>query len=360
VKQRIQFCRSSDGARIALASIGAGLPLLCAAHRLSRIESDVRSPVWAPWLRELSRNHTLIRYDPRGSGLSERMPDPSGLDSWIEDLEAVTDKLSLKRFALLGMSLGGPVAIAYASRYPERVSHLVLLGAYARGRLRRSPSSHQHQEAQALRSLISMGWSEDNPAFRHIFASLLMPEGKKERRQWLDEFQATASAHERVAAVIEALFHVDVSAAAEAIQVPTLICHGRHDAMVPFEEGRFLAGLIPSARFVPLHTANHVLLHGEPAWSHFFAELEDFLSVPDDAPRTTVPRRPRTCLTPTELEVLALVAQGLDNRTIAEVLSKGEKTVRNQVSAILAKLNVRTRAEAIVFAREQGIVTRKA
>jgi pimeloyl-ACP methyl ester carboxylesterase/DNA-binding CsgD family transcriptional regulator len=360
VKQRIQFCRSSDGARIALASTGAGLPLVCAAHRLGHIESDVHSPVWAPWLQELSRNRTLIRYDARGTGLSEKMPAPSGFENWIDDLEAVADKLSLKRFALLGMSQGGAVAIAYASRHPERVSHLVLLGAYARGRLRRSPSVLQQQEAEALLRLISISWGDGNPAFRQIFASLIMPEGKQKQRQWLDEFQATHSARERVAAFIEALFHIDVTALAETIQVPTLICHGRHDAMVPFEEGHVLAALIPSARFVPLDTANHVLIHGEPAWLHFFAELRGFLAAADGASATALSHLRMAPLTPTELEVLGLVAQGLNNRAIAAALSKGEKTVRNQVSAILAKLDVRTRAEAIVLAREQGIVERKA
>jgi pimeloyl-ACP methyl ester carboxylesterase/DNA-binding CsgD family transcriptional regulator len=286
------------------------------------------------------------------------MPAPSSFDNWIEDLEAVADKLSLKRFALLGMSHGGPLAIAYASRHPERVSHLVLLGAYARGRLRRSPSALQQQEAEALLRLISIGWRDDNPAFRQIFASVLMPEGNQ--RQWVDEFQATDSARERIAAFIDALFHIDVTASAGAIRVPTLICHGRHDAMVPFEEGRILAGLIPSARFVPLDTANHVLLNGEPAWSHFFAELHDFLGTSADSAATVFSPISTKALTPTEREVLGLVAQGLDNRTIAAALSKGEKTVRNQVSAILTKLNVRTRAEAIVFAREQGIAARKA
>ena len=136
-RQSIRFCTSPDGTRIAVASIGSGPPLVRAAHWLSHVEYDLQSPVWRSWLTELSRERSYIRYDQRGCGLSDRDATNLSLDAWVSDLEAVVDSLGLKRFPLFGMSQGGAVAIAYAARHPERVSHLVFAGAYARGSLRR-------------------------------------------------------------------------------------------------------------------------------------------------------------------------------------------------------------------------------
>ena len=127
--------------------------------------------------------------------------------------------------------------------------------------------------------------------------------------------------------------------------MPTLVIHVRRDARVPFDEGRRLAALIPNARFVALESANHVLLEGEPAWPVFFEELNGFLG-----PGSTATGDTAAGLTAAEAAVLELVGRGLDNHAIARRLGKSEKTVRNQVSAILDKIGARTRAEAIVYA----------
>jgi len=137
LKQEIRLCRARDGARIALATTGRGPPLLRTAHWLSHVEFDASSPVWAHWLRELSRDHMYIRYDQRGCGLSDWAPPTNSFEAWVDDLGTVVDSLGLQKFALLGMSQGGAIAIAYAARHPEKVSQLVLYGAYARGMLRR-------------------------------------------------------------------------------------------------------------------------------------------------------------------------------------------------------------------------------
>src|SRR5215207_6915981 len=138
LRQDVRFCTAPDGTRIAVASIGTGAPLVRAAHWLSHVEHDLESPVWRPWLRELSQRHRYVRYDQRGCGLSDRTLSGLSLDAWVGDLEAVVDHLGLTRFPLIGMSQGGAVAIAYARRHPEKVSHLVLVGAYARGAMRRA------------------------------------------------------------------------------------------------------------------------------------------------------------------------------------------------------------------------------
>jgi pimeloyl-ACP methyl ester carboxylesterase len=354
-EQQIRFCKAPDGARIAVATMGKGPPLVRATHWLSHVEFDGRSPVWAHWLRELSRENTYVRYDQRGCGLSDLAPPSVTFDAWVSDLETVVEALGLKRFSLLGMSQGGPVAIAYAVRHPERVSRLVLLGAYAQGRLRRTCTAQEREEADMLLQLIRVGWGRDNPAFRQLFTTLFIPQGTQEQQLWFNELERISATPENAAAIIETTYHIDVAAMAEAVQVPTLVFHARNDARVPFDEGKKLAASIPGARFVPLDSHNHVLLDTEPAWPQFLTELRAFLAAADAQPGRLSQAFDTAGLTPSEREVLALVARGLDNSAIAAALGKSEKTVRNQVSSIFSKLGVRTRAEAIVGAREAGM-----
>jgi pimeloyl-ACP methyl ester carboxylesterase/DNA-binding CsgD family transcriptional regulator len=349
--QHIRFCRSRDGAQIAMAALGHGPPLVRTAHWMSHVEHDARSPVWSHWLDALSREHTYIRYDQRGCGLSDRSPPSMSLDSWVEDLEAVVEAYGLKRFPLFGMSQGGAIAIAYAARHPDKVSRLVLFGAYGRGVMRRELTEQQREEAETLVKLVRLGWGRDNPAFRQVFTSLFIPDGTREQHQWFNDLERLSASPESAATILENLYQIDVTADAQRIRVPTLVMHMRDDARVAFEEGRRLAALIPGARFVPLEGRNHVLLGTEPAWPRFLEAFRAFLA--EDGVASGALHE--AGLTDSELQVLTLIARGLDNGAIAAALSKSEKTVRNQVSSIFAKLDVKTRAQAIVLARESGI-----
>ena len=349
--QQIRFCKSRDGAQIAMASVGRGPPLLRTAHWLSHVEQDARSPVWTHWLEALSQDHTYIRYDQRGCGLSDRSPPSNSLETWVEDLEAVVEAQGLKKFQLFGMSQGGAIAIAYAARHPGRVSRLVLFGAYAKGVLRRDATAQAREEAETLVTLIRLGWGRDNPAFRQVFTSQFIPDGTREQHQWFNDLERISASPENAVSIVEALYQIDVSAEAASLDVPTLVMHSRNDARVPFEEGRQLAALIPSARFVPLESRNHVLLPVEPAWAHFLGEFRSFLRDADSGSATLR----QSGLTASEHAVLALVARGLDNAAIAANLGKSEKTVRNQISSIFSKLGVSTRSQAIVLARDQGL-----
>lgn len=349
-RQSLSFCRAADGTRIAIAAIGQGPPLLRAAHWLSHVEHDLDSPVWRPWLQALSQQHRYIRYDQRGCGLSEHAVDDFSLEAWVGDLEAVVNSLGLQRFPLIGMSQGGAVAIAYALRHPQKVSRLVLLGAYARGALRRAGTALERLEAETLVSLIRLGWGRDNPAFRQVFTNQFIPGGTPAQHQWWNELERLSASPENAARTLEGFHRVDVSEQARELDLPTLVLHARGDARVPFDEGLRLAALIPGARFVPLDSDNHVLLDSEPAWPGFLAELRTFLGADSEAGTALQSE----ALTPAEREVLRLLAQGLDNGAIAQRLSKSEKTVRNQVSSIFDKLGVHTRAEAIVYVRDRA------
>ena len=351
LKQTIRFCRSSDGARIAYATMGSGPPLVRAAHFLTHLEFELHTPVWRPWLAEYSRDHTLVRYDQRGCGLSDRDAADLSLEAMVGDLEAVVDAAGLGRFPLFGASQGGAIVIAYAARHPDRVSRLVIHGGYARGVLKRNPTPEQLAEAKVLVDLVRLGWGRENPAYRQVFTSLMIPDSAPEEAASFNELERTSTSPEGAARLVAAFGPIDVTSVAPLVRCPTLVTHVRDDARVPFEEGRLIASLIPGARFVPLDGRNHVLLERQPAFRHLFAEMHGFL-----AQGEALHRRQAAFpdLTPREREILELVAHGLDNDAIGARLELSEKTIRNNITHIFDKLGVASRAQAIVRAREAG------
>lgn len=353
-KQNIRFCRSSDGTRIAYATIGNDSPLVKAANYITHLEHDWQSPVWHHWLTELSKQHTLIRYDERGCGLSDRDVTQFSVDTWVQDLEAVVNAMGLERFPLLGISQGASISVAYAVKHPDKVTRLILYGGYARGRFKRDLNAKQHQEAETLIDVIRVGWGQENPAFRQLFTTQLMPDGSQEQMQWLNELARISAAPETAAIMERAFYHIDVTHLAKQVNVPTLVLHARDDACIPFEEGVHLATLIPDARFVPLDSRNHILLENEPAWEHFVEEVHTFLETHSSQPTFRQETPGFDELTPRERQVLELVAQGLSNSEIAEQLHITAKTVRNYTTRIYSKLSVERRAQAIVMAREAG------
>jgi pimeloyl-ACP methyl ester carboxylesterase/DNA-binding CsgD family transcriptional regulator len=350
--QHIRFGTSPDGVRIAYATVGKGPVLVKAANWLSHLEFDWDSPVWRHWLKELSRNHMLVRYDERGCGLSDWNVEEFSVDAWVRDLETVVDAVGVTRFPILGISQGGPVAISYAVRHPDRVSHLILYGSYARGRAKRYNLSEQLEVAEIQLRLIKLGWGQDNPAYRQTFTTTFIPDATLEQMRWFNDLQRMSTSPENALKIEKTLYQIDVTDLAPQVSVPTLVLHGGQDANVPFEEGRQLAALIPNARFVPLNSRNHLLLEHEPAWERFLAEIRNFLDVPQHPEHIG---QVFTELTEREREVLRLIAQGLSNERIAEQLVLSPKTVRNHITSIFSKLQVSSRAQAIVLARDRGL-----
>jgi pimeloyl-ACP methyl ester carboxylesterase/DNA-binding CsgD family transcriptional regulator len=339
VEQQIRFCVAEDGVRLAYATHGRGAPLVKAANWVTHLEFDWQSPLWRHWWVELGRSHQVVRYDQRGFGLSDRDPERLTLAAFVGDLEAVVDAAGLERFALLGISQGGAAAICYTVRHPERVSHLVLCGAYARGRMLRDLSPEQRQEAELLRSIVRVGWGRADPVFRRVFTTRFVPEATAEQREWFDELMRISSTPEMAGRMRDVWGEVDVTDLLDRIAVPTLVAHARDDGAVPFEQGRQLATRIPNARLLPLASRNHVLLATEPAWPIFVAELHAFLGVRPSAPSVAVEE-----LSARELEVLRLVASGLSNEQIAEQLYLSARTVERHLSNIYAKLRVSGKA----------------
>jgi pimeloyl-ACP methyl ester carboxylesterase/DNA-binding winged helix-turn-helix (wHTH) protein len=279
---RIRFVHCS-GTSLAVAETGAGPCLVKTATWLTQVDKDTdASPIWGHWILALSRRHRYVRYDPPGCGLSDRDlrgRDLTDLDRWVDDLECVVDAVGDDRVALLGISQGGPVAMAYAARHPDRVSHLVLYGTYARGMSRRGDPV-QAEEAALQVDLARLAWGTRNATFRETFARQFVPDAGAEEISWFDE-QLQRTTDSTNAPLLEGAFHdLDVSDLARHLAVPTLVLHATGDRGVPFQEGRLLAGLVPGARFVALDSRNHILLERDAAFGRFVAEVDSFLAGP--------------------------------------------------------------------------------
>ncbi|HUJ87846.1 MAG TPA: alpha/beta fold hydrolase [Burkholderiales bacterium] len=353
--QQIRFCTSFDGARIAYALSGRGAPLVMSATWLGHLEHDWRNLAWRPWLEHFSRSHTLLRYDMRGTGLSDRSFSNVSGETWARDFEAVVAAAGFDRFPLLGICQGGPTAVEFAARHGERVSQLVLYGTYARGNFMRTERPRELVKAKLFIDMARLGWGVEDHEFMQVWASLFQPGGGIDHlRSWV-ELQRQAIGEENVPAFLEAAFRTDVQDAARRIKCPTLVIHASKEKAVHVEEGRRLAGLIPGARFVELESDNHMLLPEEPAWARLVEEVRAFLCEPGEQEEPAGIARRLAALTERERQVLEGIARGLDNAEIAAELALSQKTVRNHITRVFDKIGVAHRYQAIVLARDAGL-----
>ena len=348
LEQDIRFARLASGARLAWAASGRGPPLLRAAHWMTHVAHDVRSPIWQPWLQRMGRDLRIYRYDERGCGLSEADDTPLSLATAVEELEVVADAAGLQRLALMGISGGAAPAIAYAVRHPERVSHLVLLGGYARGVLAGTPSAEQRAYCETTLNLVRLGWGQPNAPVQQFFTATMIPAGTPAQVAALNEQQRLCCGAERAEALMRARLQLDVLALLPELRCPTLVLHCTHDATVAAASGLELAGAIPGARFVALDGRNHIPLAGDTAFEQLCEAVGAFLRAP--APQQDASH----AHTARERELLRLVAQGCDNAQIAAHLGLAEKTVRNSLSLLYTRLGVEGRPQAVVRARELG------
>ncbi|HEX8624968.1 MAG TPA: alpha/beta fold hydrolase [Allosphingosinicella sp.] len=275
-RQIVRYAKARDGTRLAWSSVGAGFPLVKTANWLNHLEFDWASPVWRHWLRELTRENRLIRYDERGNGLSDWDAADLTFESFVDDLETVIETAGLDRFDLLGISQGAPVAIAYSLRHPGRIRRMVLLGGYARGwTLRLEGDDLARREAMV--TLTQTGWGSDNPAYRQMFTSLYIPGGTPEQLGWWNELQKVTTTPANAVRLQRVLATIDVTRLLSQVTVPTLVAHARNDHVIGFEAGKELAAGIPGSLFVELDSANHILLEHETAWQHFLNAMRRFL-----------------------------------------------------------------------------------
>ncbi|MBL8270888.1 alpha/beta fold hydrolase [Steroidobacter sp.] len=354
LRQSIRYVSGSDGVRLAWASTGSGPPLVKAANWLTHLQYDLESPIWRHWIQFFAEHFHFIRYDERGCGMSQWEVPEVSLPRWVDDLELVIDAATLDAPAtLLGISQGGAACIAYAVKYPERVSHLILYGGYATGWAKRGDEQGLRR-FQAIVELIRLGWGTDTVAFRQVFTSRFAPGASMEQIAWFNELCRRTTTPEIAAHLMLARSEIDVRALLPQLKVPTLVIHAVDDQVTPLNASRELAADIPNAEFVQLESRNHVLLEDEPAWAHFKETVLEFTGRGAAARSNNTHADRFDALSARERDVLNGLVTGRSNAEIASSLFLSEKTIRNIVSRIFEKLEVQSRTQAAVLARDHG------
>jgi pimeloyl-ACP methyl ester carboxylesterase len=275
--QEIRYCASSDGVRLAYSLIGKGTPIVRTPHWFAHLEYDLKGPIYRHQILGLAHHHSLLRYDGRGLGLSQREVREISFNRLVEDLETVVNHVGLERFILVGLSQGGAVAIAFASRHPERVSHLILSGAFARGLLHRENPEKQRQALELSRAIVREGWGSNQDSYREFFTSQFIPDGTMEQHRWLNKVQGIAATPETAERILCLNADTNVLDLLPKVRVPTLVTHARGDLRVPFSQGQEIAAGIPGAKFVSLESRNHIILADEPANRQLFDAIASFL-----------------------------------------------------------------------------------
>lgn len=253
-QQPIKFCTTIDGVRIAYSMVGQGPFLVIPPGWVSHLQLQWEHPSARDYLEKGTRNQTFLFYDKHGCGLSERNRTDFTLESEVRPLEAVVGHLKLKRFALFGFSQGGPIAIAYAIKYPKRVSHLILYDSYARG-----GAISTEELKKSFISLIHSAWGVGSKAFADIF----LPGADVSTLKWFARLQREAATSEMAAKLLDLTYNLDVTDLLPRLRVPTLVVHRKGDKAIPFNLGKEMASMIPNARFVPLEGSIHIPFFGD-------------------------------------------------------------------------------------------------
>src|SRR3990172_9394100 len=336
MEQEIRFCKAADGVRIAYAASGSGYPLLFVHGWASHLEFWAKMPRREETaLGNLPQPLRFYRYDARGWGLSDRDVNDFSIDAKLRDVEAVVENAGLQRFAVFGASEGGPTAITYAVRNPERVSHLILLGTFAHQPLPQTPEEGELMKAMLM--TIKPGWGKDTPEFRQLWTARFMPEGDMEVIRWFNELQRVSGKAETVMALIGSIASIDVRDLLPQVQAPTLVAHARGDLACPFEGGREIASMIPNARFLPLGSNNHLMLPGEPANDVLLKAILDFVGRPgqDETPSAS-PSGLVTILF-TDMEGSTSLTQQLGDDRAQDLVRQHNTAVRDALTAHAGK-----------------------
>lgn len=341
----LDYCTTADGVRLATRRLGHGPLIVKAANWLGNVQADSQLPSSRHWVDTLTRDHSLLWYDARGCGLSDRDADDISLDAWVRDLEAVADASGQQRFVLLGMSQGAAIAIRYAVRHPERVRALVLYASFVRGVYHQGLSAKSQAVFAEMVRIAELGWGHDASSFRKLFSAHLLPTAPADVLQAYDALHRHSVSGPMAARYMQAFFELDARTDAPQVQCPTLVMHAAGDTMILPREGQLVASLIPGARWVKVPGRNHLPLATDPGWPTLQREMSQFLAALPPEDNDSVGEAPQ--LTPRQREVLAKVAHGQGDKEIARDLGLSPRTVEMHVARALAALGARNRSEAV-------------
>ena len=355
MNQNIRFCTTPDGVQLAYAITGDGQPLVMSASWLTHLEHQWRSLAWRPWLDAFTREYKVLRADLRGCGLSDRDAGNLSFETWVRDLERVVEAAGFRRFALVATCWGGPIAIEYAARHPERVSRLVL--RHLRGRIRCAVEnrieSRRVERARMMLDLTRLGWGREK---NHAFSAgvgIALSTGGDPGASCAPGATSSVPRHPRTrrCGCLRSVTHRRTTGCAQD-QMSRSVAHPERDRIAPLEEGRALANLIPDRRFVQLDSETTCRLRTSPHGNELVAEVRRFLAEPECAranpPQGAAAQRDR----PARACGARRIAEGLDNGRSPRSLQLSEKTVRNHITRVFDKIGVDDRYQAIVLARE--------
>ena len=280
-EQAVESFTTSDGVRIAYHMGGQGPALVRTIHWLNHLDFEWKTPQRRRWLSEIMRHNTLLRYDQRGSGLSDWNVSDFSFERTVKDFEELVDAAGLEKFSILGGCQGAAVGIAFAVRHPERVTKLVINGTFANGWPAPGPGAQEHLEA--MLTLIRSGWGRDNPAFRQLWTTLFRPDADSTEASWLNELQRVSSSPENAARMIAEFPEIRILDMLPKISCPTLVLHSRDDGAVPVQEGRLIAARIRGSRFVELPSRSHMVGPGDAGWEQLVQEFSAFMGWPEEA-----------------------------------------------------------------------------
>ncbi|WP_050932017.1 alpha/beta fold hydrolase [Aestuariivita boseongensis] len=274
---KARYCTADDGASLAYVIGGQGPPVAGIVHNFTDIE---REPYWPglgeEWQAVMAQN-TLLRYDPRGSGLSRQTVKSFDLDEWAEDLRAVLDAAGLEKVAIHAKTAGALVALTFAARHPNRVSRMVLTGGYVDGRVRRSGAPHV---ADPIRGLLAEGWDDPNAVFVSAYMSAYFPDGPDHVVRNLAAYAQGNATREFIVRWRDVFDRASVANLLPLIDCPVLVIHARHDRIHPLSEAQKLAAGISRSELLVLESGNHFPLYGDPGWDIYLSAMLNFLREP--------------------------------------------------------------------------------
>lgn len=274
--QEVRFCKTKDNLRLAWATAGSGPPIVKAQNWISHIELDWRDPSTAHIFESLAARYRLVFFDARGNGLSDWEMENISFELMVDDLECVFDAAGVDRAPIISMSQGCAVAAAFAAKNPDRVSAIVMIGAYPVGRAKRKSKKDQ-ERAKALRAMMTASWDDEHPSLRDLMAEIIVPGASAEdRRRYADDMRDMISP-ENLGKYREALDNFDITELLPQVNVPCLVLHCRGDRLQPIEQGRKMAAGLPDARFIAYDSNNHKPTENDPCWPLIEREIHAFL-----------------------------------------------------------------------------------